>query len=76
MILLEAVVEGILGVYDGTNSYIYLVPRQIHKILIKKRPKSFSAGYEFQPSLYLGTDFIRDCLQRDLPRDLLQLQDC
>ena len=72
MILLEAVAEGILGVYDGTNSYIYLVPRQIHNILIKKGPKSFSAGYEFQPSLYLEADFIRDCLPRDLP----QLQDC
>jgi len=25
IIVLEAVVEGILGVYDGTNSYRYLV---------------------------------------------------
>jgi hypothetical protein len=55
IIVLEAVVEGILGVYDGTNSYRYLVPRQIHniQIVIKKGPKSFSAGYEFQPPLYL-----------------------
>ena len=54
IIVLEAVVEGILGVYDGTNSYKYLLLRLIHKILIKKGPSgSFSAGYEFQPPLYL-----------------------
>ena len=60
MIVLEAVVEGILGVYDGTNSYRYLVPRRIHKILIKKGPIGpFSAGYEFQPPLYLEVGLIQ-----------------
>ena len=55
IIVLEVVVEGILGVYDGTNSYRYLVPRQSRniQIVIKKGQKSFSAGYEFQPPLYL-----------------------
>ena len=60
MIVLEAVVEGILGVYDGTNSYRYLLLQLIHKILIKKGPGGpFSAGYEFQPPLYLEVGLIQ-----------------
>ena len=65
IIVLEVVVEGILGVYDGTNSYRYLVLRAIHNIqtLIKKGPIGpFSAGYEFQPPLYLEVGLIQSQL--------------